>query len=58
VSLRLIGLDPLETTDEGGNRKFIVLYSGGDVRRFLKVVKPVVEEAAVAKLLGLCTQSS
>jgi len=57
-SLRLMGLDPLETTDESGNRKFIVLYSGRDVRRFLKVVKPVVEDVAVAKLVGLCTRSS
>lgn len=57
-SLRLIGLDPLETTDESGNRRFIVLYSDKDVQRLLKVVKPVVEQAAVAKLLGLCTRSS
>ncbi len=56
-SLRLMGLTPLETTDESGSRRFIVLYKDRDIRRFVKIVKPVVEEAAVAKLLGLCTHS-
>jgi hypothetical protein len=56
-SLRLMGLTPLETTDESGDRGFIVLYRDRDIRRFVKIVKPVVEEAAVAKLLGLCTHS-
>jgi hypothetical protein len=56
-SLRLMGLTPLETTDESGSRRFIVLYKDRDIRRFVKIVKPVVEEAAVAKLLGLCTRN-
>ena len=55
-SLRLLGLDPLETTDEGGAKRFIVLYKRRDIQRFLRVVKPVVEDAVVAKLLGLCKQ--
>ena len=56
-SLRLMGLAPLETTDESGSRRFIVLYKDTDIRRFVKIVKPVVEDVVVAKLLGLCTRN-
>ena len=53
-SLRLLGLAPLVTTDEAGARRFIVLYERRDVERFVKLVKPVVEDVHVAEALGLC----
>jgi hypothetical protein len=53
-----MGLTPLETTDESGDRRFIVLYRDRDIQRFLKIVKPAVEDAVIAKLLGLCTHNS
>lgn len=55
-SLRLLGIDPLETTDEKGVGKYVVVYRPRDVRRFVKLVKPVVDDPATARLLGLCTQ--
>lgn len=56
--LRLLGMDPLKTTDERGERNYIVLYKRGDVRRFVRLVKPVVEDPLVAAKLGICTQRS
>ncbi|ABL87805.1 conserved hypothetical protein [Pyrobaculum islandicum DSM 4184] len=56
-SLRLLGIHPLETTDEKGERNFIVIYRSKDIKRFIKFVKPVIEDVAIARLLGLCTQS-
>ncbi|MGC8994079.1 MAG: hypothetical protein ACP5J0_01670 [Pyrobaculum sp.] len=53
-SLRLLGLSPLETTDEAGVRRFIVLYERRDVKRFVRLVKPVIENVHVAEALGLC----
>ncbi|MEZ0318875.1 MAG: hypothetical protein ABWK05_02640 [Pyrobaculum sp.] len=53
-SLRLLGIDPLETTDEAGTSQFVVIYRRRDVRRFVKIVKPVVEDVPIARLLGLC----
>jgi hypothetical protein len=53
-SLKLLELAPLVTTDEAGVRRFIVLYERRDVRKFVKLVKPVVEDVHVAKALGLC----
>ncbi|HII47107.1 hypothetical protein [Pyrobaculum aerophilum] len=55
-SLRLLGFSPLETTDESGASRYLVLYERPDVRRFVKLIKPVVEEAHIAKALGLCPQ--
>ncbi|MEM1597149.1 MAG: hypothetical protein QXP31_06185 [Pyrobaculum sp.] len=53
-SLKLLGIDPLETTDEAGASRYVVVYRRRDVRRFVKVVKPVVDDVHVARLLGLC----
>ncbi|MEM0484090.1 MAG: hypothetical protein QW434_05270 [Pyrobaculum sp.] len=54
--LRLLGFNPLETTDERQASKYIVLFKRLEVRRFIKLVKPMVEEVHIAKALGLCTQ--
>jgi len=54
-SLSLLGIRPLETTDERGQSRFTVVYRRRDVARFIKFVKPVIDDMAIAERLGLCT---
>ncbi|ABP51110.1 MULTISPECIES: hypothetical protein [Pyrobaculum] len=53
-SLRLIGVRPLVTTDETRRRRFVVIYDRRDIKLFVKMVKPVVDDPHVAVALGLC----
>ncbi|CCC81365.1 hypothetical protein [Thermoproteus tenax] len=42
--LRELGIGFLDTTDEGGTNKYIVIYEEGDLTAFLKKVAPPLPE--------------
>ncbi|MEM1923919.1 MAG: hypothetical protein QXH44_02360, partial [Pyrobaculum sp.] len=56
-SLKLLNINILETINEDKTERFIVIYQKRDIKKFLKIVKPVVENPILAEALGLCRRS-
>jgi len=42
--LELLGIEGMETSDEGGTARYVVIYEEDAVRRFLSVVRPSIPD--------------